>query len=106
MDLPVISRGRVDDNGSKPHPLTKTQFIVILTRLFKHYNRMPSYIFGKLIPTFLSSLSINFPFYGADSSSTGIQSIIFAVFMVLPLFPGQVSQLQPQFITLDRKSVV
>lgn len=69
-----------------------TQFRCVLKRLFQNYSRKPAYIFAKIQAGFLSALFIGFSFFLQNSSMTGLQNTIFAIFMLNATFSTTVNQ--------------
>ncbi|OKL57266.1 hypothetical protein UA08_07600 [Talaromyces atroroseus] len=76
----------------------KDQFISVLRRIFQQYWRSPQYIYGKLALCLVSALFVGFSFYIPGTSQQGLQSLIFAVFMMIAIFTALVQQIMPQFI--------
>lgn len=72
-------------------PLT-TQIVVVTQRVFQQYWRMPSYILAKWTLGTAAGLFIGFSFYQADSSTQGLQNVIFSAFMVCTIFSSLVQQ--------------
>jgi len=72
-------------------PLT-TQISVVTHRVFQQYWRMPSYILAKWTLGTAAGLFIGFSFYQADSSTQGLQNVIFSAFMVCTIFSSLVQQ--------------
>jgi ATP-binding cassette subfamily G (WHITE) protein 2 (PDR) len=72
-------------------PLT-TQISVVTTRVMQQYWRMPSYILAKWTLGVAAGLFIGFSFYQADSSTQGLQNVIFSAFMVCTIFSSLVQQ--------------
>lgn len=70
----------------------KTQFYHVMCRLFQNYWRTPGYIYAKLQFALLSSLFIGFTFYLQNSSITGMQNVIFAIYMLNATFSTVVNQ--------------
>ncbi|KAI4732022.1 putative ABC multidrug transporter [Aureobasidium sp. EXF-10728] len=79
-------------------PLT-TQITVVTHRVFQQYWRMPSYILAKWMLGVAAGLFIGFSFYQADSSTQGLQNVIFSAFMVCTIFSSLVQQIMPLFCT-------
>ncbi|KAF9769293.1 hypothetical protein IL306_013302 [Fusarium sp. DS 682] len=71
----------------------------VTIRVFQQYWRMPSYIMAKLILGVVAGLFVGFSFYKPDSTSAGMQNIVFSVFMIITVFSTLVQQIQPHFIT-------
>jgi len=59
-----------------------TQFREVFIRVNQQYWRTPSYIWSKIGLTSFTGLFIGFSFFRADNSQQGLQSQVFAVFMV------------------------
>ncbi|KAI4844783.1 putative ABC multidrug transporter [Aureobasidium sp. EXF-8845] len=78
-------------------PLT-TQIAVVTKRVFQQYWRMPSYILAKWTLGVAAGLFIGFSFYQADSSTQGLQNVIFSAFMVCTIFSSLVQQIMPLFV--------
>ncbi|TIA11450.1 putative ABC multidrug transporter [Aureobasidium pullulans] len=78
-------------------PLT-AQITVVTQRVFQQYWRMPSYILAKWMLGTCAGLFIGFSFYQADSSTQGLQNVIFSAFMVCTIFSSLVQQIMPLFI--------
>lgn len=76
-----------------------TQIQECTIRAFQQYWRMPSYVLAKMGLCAVASLFIGFSFFSADSTLAGMQTIIFAVFMLTTIFTSLVQQIQPLFIT-------
>ncbi|KAI5241291.1 putative ABC multidrug transporter [Aureobasidium subglaciale] len=79
-------------------PLT-TQISVVTHRVFQQYWRMPSYILAKWTLGTAAGLFIGFSFYQADSSTQGLQNVIFSAFMVCTIFSSLVQQIMPLFVS-------
>ncbi|KAF2865640.1 ABC-2 type transporter [Massariosphaeria phaeospora] len=75
------------------------QLAEVTKRVFQQYWRMPSYVFAKFLLGVAAGLFIGFTFFDADSSLTGMQSFVFATFMLSTIFSTIVQQIQPLFIT-------
>lgn len=75
------------------------QLIEVTVRVFQQYWRTPAYIYSKLLLGVASALFIGFSFFHADSSSQGIQDVIFSIFMITTIFTTLVQQIMPRFIT-------
>lgn len=69
-----------------------TQISVVTKRVFQQYWRMPSYILAKWTLGTAAGLFIGFSFYQADSSTQGLQNVIFSAFMVCTIFSSLVQQ--------------
>ncbi|KAL1799987.1 hypothetical protein ACET3X_000329 [Alternaria dauci] len=84
--------------GEFAMPLT-TQIVECTYRAFQQYWRMPSYVMAKFGLCTIAGLFIGFSFYQANTTLAGMQTIIFAVFMLTTIFSSLVQQIQPLFIT-------
>jgi ATP-binding cassette subfamily G (WHITE) protein 2 (PDR) len=62
-------------------PIT-AQIKHVTIRVFQQYWRTPSYIYAKFILGIASALFIGFSFFLQNSSSTGLQNTLFAIFML------------------------
>lgn len=76
-----------------------TQVWAVTKRVFQQYWRMPSYIFAKFLLGVAAGLFIGFTFYNADGTQSGMQTVLFSVFMVTTIFSTLVQQIQPLFVT-------
>ncbi len=65
---------------------------LVTFRIFQHYWRDPSFIFGKMILGTASALFIGFSFFLQNSSATGLQNMVFAIFMLNATFSTIVNQ--------------
>ncbi|KAH7062844.1 ABC-2 type transporter-domain-containing protein [Paraphoma chrysanthemicola] len=84
--------------GAYAMPLT-TQIWECTYRVFQQYWRMPSYVMAKFGLCAIASLFIGFSFFDADTTQAGMQTILFAVFMMTTIFSSLVQQIQPLFVT-------
>ncbi|KAF1980084.1 hypothetical protein BU23DRAFT_444908 [Bimuria novae-zelandiae CBS 107.79] len=75
------------------------QLVKVTYRVFQQYWRMPSYVGAKFGLSIAAGLFIGFSFYGAEPSHAGMQTILFAAFMLTTIFTTLVQQIQPLFIT-------
>lgn len=75
-----------EDNNREFASSFKTQFLLVLNRLFQNYWRNPAYIYAKLQFALLSSLFIGFTFFLQNSSATGMQNTVFAIYMLNATF--------------------
>lgn len=82
--------------GAYAMPIT-TQIWECTRRVFQQYWRMPSYVTAKMALCAVASLFIGFSFFDADSTQAGMQTIIFAAFMLTTIFSSLVQQVS--FIT-------
>ena len=67
-------------------------------RVFQQYWRTPSYVFGKYMLCIMAALFVGFSFFLQNSSSTGLQNTIFAIFMVVTIQSSLVQQIMPRFV--------
>jgi ATP-binding cassette, subfamily G (WHITE), member 2, PDR len=86
---PVADRG--GSTGEFAMPLT-AQIWEVTLRVFQQYWRTPSYVWGKFMLALASALFIGFSFYIQNSSSTGLQNTLFAIFMLTSIFSTLVQQ--------------
>ncbi|KAL6707692.1 Multidrug resistance protein [Coniothyrium glycines] len=70
-----------------------------LVRVFQQYWRSPSYIYSKTALCGFSALFIGFSLYSMPNTQTGLQSQMFAIFMLLTIFGQLVQQIMPHFVT-------
>ncbi|KAI9935030.1 hypothetical protein ASPWEDRAFT_117761 [Aspergillus wentii DTO 134E9] len=75
------------------------QFLVCIQRMFQQYWRSPSYIYSKAAMCILPPLFIGFTFWREATSIQGMQNQMFAIFMLLIIFPNLVQQMMPYFVT-------
>lgn len=68
------------------------QFHHVFLRVAQQYWRSPGYIYAKVQFGFLASLFIGFTFFLQNSSITGMQNIIFAIYMLNSVFSTVVNQ--------------
>ncbi|ETI26593.1 hypothetical protein G647_03371 [Cladophialophora carrionii CBS 160.54] len=90
-------RGAADHDGEFALPFT-AQLRLVSQRLFQNYWRNPSYIYAKLQFAMLSALFIGFTFYMQNSSVTGMQNVIFAIYMLNATFSSIVNQIMSRFL--------
>lgn len=76
-----------------------TQFLICLQRMFQQYWRCPSYIYAKAAMCIIPPLFIGFTFWREPTSIQGMQNEMFAIFMLLVIFPNLVQQMMPYFAT-------
>ncbi|KIX02715.1 uncharacterized protein Z518_08657 [Rhinocladiella mackenziei CBS 650.93] len=74
------------------------QLVAVTIRVFQQYWRTPTYIYGKYTLGIASALFVGFSFYLPGTSIQGLQSFIFAIFMITAIFAALVQQVMPQFI--------
>ncbi|PLB37099.1 pleiotropic drug resistance family ABC transporter [Aspergillus candidus] len=75
------------------------QFLVCIQRMFQQYWRSPSYIYSKAAMCIIPPLFIGFTFWREPTSLQGMQDQMFAIFMLLIIFPNLVQQMMPYFVT-------
>jgi ATP-binding cassette, subfamily G (WHITE), member 2, PDR len=83
-----------DDSASSSEfamPLV-SQIYHVTVRVFQQYWRTPNYIWGKIILCVMSALFVGFSFYRQNSSATGLQNSLFAIFMMMTTFSTLVQQ--------------
>ena len=66
----------------------------VLLRLFQNYWRNPGYIYAKFQSGIMSALFIGFTFFLQDSSATGMQNLVFSIFMLNATFSTVVNQVR------------
>ncbi|KAL3473350.1 ABC-2 type transporter-domain-containing protein [Aspergillus californicus] len=76
-----------------------SQFLICLKRMFEQYWRSPSYIYSKATMCVIPPLFIGFTFWREPVSLQGMQNQMFAIFMLLIIFPNLVQQMMPYFVT-------
>lgn len=75
-----------------------SQVSYVTHRVFQQYWRTPSYIQNKYLLVILSALFIGFTFYKQNSTQTGLQNLIFGVFMLAATFATITQQIMPRFV--------
>ncbi|RAH63243.1 hypothetical protein BO85DRAFT_19895 [Aspergillus piperis CBS 112811] len=73
------------------------QFVLCLQRMFQQYWRSPSYIYSKAAMCVIPPIFIGFTFWREPNSLQGLQNEMFAIFMLLVIFPNLVQQMMPYF---------
>ncbi|KAA8648327.1 hypothetical protein EYZ11_005730 [Aspergillus tanneri] len=76
-----------------------SQFLICLQRMLEQYWRSPSYIYSKATMCIIPPLFIGFTFWREPTSLQGMQNQMFAIFMLLVIFPNLVQQMMPYFCT-------
>ncbi|KAK2764595.1 hypothetical protein FQN54_009290 [Arachnomyces sp. PD_36] len=76
-----------------------SQFLICLQRMFQQYWRTPHYIYSKATLCIIPPLFIGFTFWREKNSIQGLQNQMFAIFMLLIIFPNLVQQMMPHFVT-------
>lgn len=95
-DVEERDTGHSGEHAEFAMPFT-SQLYAVTYRVFQQYWRMPSYIFAKFMLGIAAGLFIGFTFYGADATQSGMQTIIFSVFMLTTIFSTLVQQVSPRF---------
>ncbi|PGH12263.1 hypothetical protein AJ80_06777 [Polytolypa hystricis UAMH7299] len=106
LDRIHTEKGR-ESQPDAPQEDSQTEFAMpemyqiyhVTRRVFQQYWRTPSYIFGKFLLGIMSALFIGFSFYKQNSSSAGLQNVLFALFMMTTIFSTLVQQIMPRFVT-------
>ncbi|KIV77658.1 hypothetical protein PV11_09444 [Exophiala sideris] len=75
-----------------------TQFRRVLVRLFQDYWRTPGYIYAKFQASTMAALFIGFTFFLQNSSETGLQNTLFAIFMLNATFSTVANQIMSRVI--------
>ncbi|KAJ5818921.1 hypothetical protein N7474_004512 [Penicillium riverlandense] len=75
------------------------QFVVCIHRMFQQYWRSPGYMYAKAAMCIVPPLFIGFTFWRMPNSLQGLQNQMFAIFMLLIIFPNLVQQMMPSFVT-------
>jgi ATP-binding cassette subfamily G (WHITE) protein 2 (PDR) len=75
-----------------------TQFQVLAKRTFTEYWRTPSYLWAKLMFCCGASLVIGFSCYKAPSTIQGLQTQLFAIFLLCTNFSNIMQQIIPAFV--------
>ncbi|KAI1612321.1 ABC multidrug transporter [Exophiala viscosa] len=75
-----------------------TQFRRVLVRQFQQYWRTPGYIYAKFQASTMAALFIGFTFFLQNSSITGMQNTLFAIFMLNATFSTVANQIMSRFI--------
>ncbi|KAL4885202.1 ABC-2 type transporter-domain-containing protein [Aspergillus karnatakaensis] len=89
---------RTPEYGEFAMPLW-SQFLICLQRMLEQYWRSPSYIYSKAAMCIIPTLFIGFTFWREPVSLQGMQNQMFAIFMLLIIFPNLVQQMMPYFCT-------
>lgn len=87
-----------ETHGEFAMPFT-AQLSQVTTRVFQQYWRTPSYIASKMFLAIAAGLFIGFSFFRASTSLAGMQTIVFAAFMLTTIFSSVVQGIQPVFVT-------
>lgn len=90
---------REDGNSATAYAMPITAQIKYVTiRVFQQYWRTPSYVLAKFALGIASALFIGFSFFLQNTSSTGLQNTLFAIFMLTSIFSTLVQQIMPRFV--------
>lgn len=76
-----------------------TQLSEVTGRVFQQYWRTPSYIASKFFLAIAAGLFVGFSFYKASTTLAGMQTVVFASFMLTTIFSSVVQGIQPVFVT-------
>ena len=94
---PPIPRSVEEDNRTYAQPHL-TQLSLLLQRTFRSYWRSPSYIYAKLQFSLLAGLFIGFTFFLQNTSLTGMQNLVFSIYMLNSVFSTVVNQVMSRFL--------
>ncbi len=97
----VTDRG--GSTGEFAMPLT-SQIYEVTLRVFQQYWRTPSYVWGKFVLGLASALFIGFSFFLQNTSATGLQNTLFAIFMLTSIFSTLVQQVSISCLSIRRHS--
>jgi ABC-type multidrug transport system permease subunit/ABC-type multidrug transport system ATPase subunit len=75
-----------------------TQLRHTIIRIFQHYWRSPTYIWGKIMLGVVSALFIGFSFFRSNDSLQGLQNVLFSIFMLTSIMSSLVQQIMPRFV--------
>ncbi|KAJ5937565.1 ABC multidrug transporter A-2 [Penicillium verhagenii] len=75
------------------------QFLICIRRMYQQYFRSPGYLYSKTAMCVLPPLFIGFSFWREPNTQQGMQNQLFAIFMLLIIFPNLVQQMMPSFCT-------
>lgn len=73
------------------------QFLICIRRMFQQYYRSPGYLYSKTAMCVFPPIFIGFTFWRMPNSQQGLQNQMFAIFMLLIIFPNLVQQMMPSF---------
>ncbi|KAJ5805910.1 uncharacterized protein N7503_003512 [Penicillium pulvis] len=74
------------------------QLLLCTTRVFEQYWRTPSYLYSKLAMCFITALFIGLSFLLTQVTVLGLEHQMFAIFMLLIVFPFLAYQTMPNYI--------
>ncbi|KAJ5404505.1 ABC multidrug transporter A-2 [Penicillium cosmopolitanum] len=75
------------------------QFLICIRRMFQQYYRSPGYLYSKTAMCVFPPIFIGFTFWRMPNTQQGLQNQMFAIFMLLVIFPNLVQQMMPSFCT-------
>lgn len=75
-----------------------TQYVLVTRRTFEQYWRTPRYIWSKIILVVFSALFNGFTFFRAQNSLSGMQNLMFSIFIFTMVFNSLVQQLMPYWV--------
>ncbi|KAJ5157869.1 ABC multidrug transporter A-2 [Penicillium canariense] len=75
------------------------QFMICIQRMFQQFYRSPGYLYSKTAMCVFPPIFIGFTFWRMPNSLQGLQNQMFAIFMLLIIFPNLVQQMMPSFVT-------
>ncbi|CAG7943670.1 unnamed protein product [Penicillium salamii] len=75
------------------------QFLICIRRMFQQYWRSPGYLYSKTAICVLPPLFIGFTFWRMPTSQQGLQNQMYAIFMLITIFPNILQQMMPNFVT-------
>ncbi|KAJ5630294.1 ABC multidrug transporter A-2 [Penicillium longicatenatum] len=75
------------------------QFLICIRRMYQQYFRSPGYLYSKTAMCIFPPLFIGFSFWREPNTQQGLQNQMFAIFMLLIIFPNLVQQMMPSFCT-------
>ncbi|KAJ5233124.1 ABC multidrug transporter A-2 [Penicillium chermesinum] len=73
------------------------QFLICIRRMVQQYYRSPGYLYSKAAMCVFPPVFIGFSFWREPNSQQGLQNQMFAIFMLLMIFPNLVQQMMPSF---------
>lgn len=98
MNQPESDASVTDMNMEFAAPF-HVQLLEVTTRVFQQYWRTPSYILSKWVLAMATGLFVGFSFFKAQTSLAGLQTIVYACFMLITIFQTVVQQVHPYFVT-------
>ncbi|KAJ5729680.1 ABC multidrug transporter A-2 [Penicillium malachiteum] len=73
------------------------QFLICIRRMYQQYFRSPGYLYSKTAMCVFPPIFIGFSFWREPNTEQGLQNQLFAIFMLLIIFPNLVQQMMPSF---------